>query len=103
LLVALAGRLPDRCFFVTQRRLTACRIVEISRPVNLPVPNFQYGLKITRKRKMVLEFEKVLLSCLVEAHGYVVPVDNAPPSVNILGPVVHVVQVVGVLPDVKGE
>ena len=86
---------------MTARRLTLSIVAEISRPVNVLVPDFQYGLKITRKRKNGWSLRKGLLSCLVEAHGYVVPVDNVPPSVNILGPVVHVVQVVGVLPDIK--
>ena len=35
-----------------------------------------------------------LLSNLIEAGCYVVPVDHIPPSINILGAVIHVVEIV---------
>jgi len=41
-----------------------------------------------------------LLSNLVESGCNVVPVDHIPPSINILGAVIHVVEIVGVLPDI---
>lgn len=85
---------------MTARRLTAYIEAEIWWPVNLLFHNFQYGLKITGKRKE-WSLRRGLLSDLVEAHGHVVPVDNAPPSIDILGPIVHVVEIVGVLPDIN--
>src|SRR5262245_46730037 len=44
-----------------------------------------------------------LLPGLAESLGHVVPVDHVPPGIHVIGPLVLVLQVVGVLPDVDAE